>query len=169
MNNRFWWFAIIILLLVIVVLAWLLWATPAPSNTVATSTAATTTSTNEGSNTTSTATSSNNSGSSVVNPIVSSPVSGATVASSFTVSGKAPGGWFFEASFPIEIRSASGTVIASGQAQAQSDWMTAALVPFTSSITVTGYTGNATIVLKKDNPSGLPQNDASISIPIVIQ
>lgn len=101
--------------------------------------------------------------------VVDAPKSGANVPKTFTVTGKAPGPWYFEASFPIEVRSATGTVIATGIATALSDWMTVEDVPFKADFTISGYTGAATLVLVRDNPSGLPENDASVSMPIMIQ
>jgi len=97
------------------------------------------------------------------------PLPGATVAPTFTVSGKAVGGWYFEASFPYEVQDAIGKKIAEGPVQAQGDWMTSAFVPFSLQIKVSGYKGKATLVLRNDNPSGLPENEASVSIPITIQ
>ncbi len=77
------------------------------------------------------------------------------------------GGWFFEAVFPVEGLDGNGTVLGSGQAQAQSDWMATAAVPFTATITFTAPKFAAgTLILKKDNPSGLPQNDGELRIPV---
>lgn len=100
---------------------------------------------------------------------VTSPLPGATVPTTFTISGKARGGWYFEASFPYEIQDAAGKKIAEGPIQASGDWMTPEFVPFTRSVTVGSYKGMATLILRNDNPSGLPENAASISLPIVIQ
>jgi hypothetical protein len=103
--------------------------------------------------------------------VVTSPLPGATVGNTFSITGRARGGWYFEASFPIQVLSATSTLLKEMPVQAQGDWMTANFVPFaTTTIAVPAwYKGPATLVLKNDNPSGLPENDASISIPIVIQ
>ncbi len=86
------------------------------------------------------------------------------------VAGSAPGNWFFEASFPIQVRDKDNNKIAQGVAQAQGEWMTTEQVSFTSTITLsTPYSGPATLVLMRDNPSGLPENDDALEIPIVIQ
>ena len=45
---------------------------------------------------------------------VTTPLPGATVPSTFTVSGKAVGGWYFEANFPYEVQNANGVKIAEG-------------------------------------------------------
>ncbi len=101
---------------------------------------------------------------------VSDPLPGGTVAQTFTVSGTARGYWFFEGSFPAEVRDASGAVIGTGLGSSVEEWMTENFIPFTVPITlVAPYTGPATLVLKKDNPSALPENDASVSIPIILQ
>ncbi len=98
------------------------------------------------------------------------PFPGAVVGKQFSVIGKARGMWFFEASFPIEILDKNGAVLATGIAQAQSDWMTTEFVSFKADITIPAtYVGVATLVAKKDNPSGLPEHDGSISFPLTIE
>ncbi len=93
-----------------------------------------------------------------------------TIASPLTVSGEARGSWYFEASFPVQVLDMNGNVLASTPAQAQGDWMTDNFVPFTATLSFTGVSGqNGTVVFKKDNPSGLPQNEGSVSIPIKFQ
>lgn len=101
--------------------------------------------------------------------VVSSPLPGATVGSTFTVKGAAPGNWYFEASFPIEVRDPSGTLLAQLPAQAEGEWMTTEQVSFSVDISTQDYTGPATLVLHRDNPSGLPENDSSVEIPIIIR
>ncbi len=98
------------------------------------------------------------------------PFPGAVTGKSFSVIGKARGAWFFEASFPVQVLDKNGGVLAQGIAQAQGDWMTSEFVPFKADIRVPDpYIGPATLVLKKDNPSGLPEHDASISFPFTIE
>lgn len=103
--------------------------------------------------------------------VVDVPVKGMIVSSPFVVSGKARGYWFFEASFPIELRDVKGNILETIIAQAQGDWMTTEFVPFTASLIFTKPSSPmpAVLVFKKDNPSGLPENDDSIEIPIIIQ
>lgn len=101
---------------------------------------------------------------------VEAPVPGAVVGKTFTVRGEARGSWYFEASFPIEVRDSSGKVLTTVVAQAQGEWMTTSFVPFVATATVpTSYIGPATIVLKKDNPSGLSAHDASATYSITIE
>lgn len=97
---------------------------------------------------------------------VDSPYINETVGTTVTITGKAKG-WYFEAVFPVKVLDANGTVIAQGQARAQGDWMTADFVPFSATLTFSEpTTATGTIVLAKDNPSGLPQNDVSVSLPV---
>lgn len=94
------------------------------------------------------------------NSVVSSPLS---------VLGTARGTWFFEGSFPVILEAEDGTVLASGVATALSEWMTEDFVPFKTTFTFdAGAGGHAKLILKKDNPSGLPQNDDSLSFPVVV-
>lgn len=98
------------------------------------------------------------------------PLPGASVPETFTIQGAARGGWFFEASFPVQVRTFDGVVVANTFATAEGDWMTDSLVPFTATVSLPqGTTGLHALVISKDNPSGLPENDASIEIPIVVE
>lgn len=99
------------------------------------------------------------------------PLIDAEISSPLAISGQARGTWYFEASFPVELKDANGTIIAQAPAQAQSDWMTENFVPFALSLPYpTQPTGSkGTLVLKKDNPSGDPAKDQSISIPVTFK
>lgn len=100
---------------------------------------------------------------------VTSPTSGQQISSPLTITGEARGTWYFEASFPLELRDASGAVIAQHYAEAQADWMTENFVPFRSTLSFPAQPAGSqgTLILRKDNPSGLPENDNSVSIPVV--
>ena len=163
MSTRMWWSIIAFLLIVIAVLAWLLFATPAASPTASVPedwSATSTKPTDSGSST---------------QPLdtrvtVTSPRSGATVGHTLTISGKAPNQWYFEASFPIKVTTPEGDTIGTSHGQAQTDWMKPGQVPFTATVTLTlSYSGPATIALLKDNPSGLPENDDSFEVPVIVQ
>jgi len=99
------------------------------------------------------------------------------VGKEFSVIGQARGYWFFEASFPVQLLDKDDNVLATGIAQAQPDsetgeinWMTENFVPFKADLKApASYIGPATLILHKDNPSGLPEHDASISFPITIE
>lgn len=99
---------------------------------------------------------------------VDSPRPNDKITSPLTVTGQARGTWFFEAQFPVKIVDANGAELGNGIATAQSDWMTEDFVPFATATiefsTPTTATGN--LILKKDNPSGLPENDNQLIVPI---
>ena len=99
--------------------------------------------------------------------VVESPRSGEIVSSPLSITGKARGSWYFEASFPIIILDKNRNQIATGHATAIGDWMTVDFVPFSATLVFpkpTSKTG--IIVLKNDNPSGEPERSKSIEIPI---
>ena len=101
---------------------------------------------------------------------VSNLKSGQFIRSPLTITGQARGTWYFEASFPVQVLDKDGNILAAVPAQTQSDWMTENFVLFKANFKITTpYTGPATLLLKKDNPSGIPEKDASISFPINIQ
>ncbi len=106
---------------------------------------------------------------------VETPVPMAAVPYTFDVRGQARGPWYFEASFPIVVLNADGEEVATAVAQAEGEWMTEAFVPFSASIDLTdaAFTdrviepgSQGTLVFKKDNPSGLPENDDELRFPI---
>ncbi len=102
--------------------------------------------------------------------ILETPKPGDVTGKRFLIRGKARGMWFFEASFPVTILDATGKVLVRTHAKAEAPWMTEDFVPFTATITApTTYIGKATIVLQKDNPSGIKEKDASISFPVTIE
>jgi hypothetical protein len=91
------------------------------------------------------------------------------VTNDFLIQGKARGMWYFEASFPILVLNEKGETIATTIGEATESWMTENFVPFKAHIVIPEtYKGNVCLVLKKDNPSGLQKNDASITIPVVL-
>jgi len=98
---------------------------------------------------------------------VSSPSADQPVGSPLTVAGEARGPWYFEASFPVKLYDADGRELAVAPAQAQGDWMTEEFVPFKVELSFNPPTTAAgTLVLERDNPSGLPQNADEIRLPV---
>ncbi len=99
---------------------------------------------------------------------IDTPRPNALVSSPLIISGEARGYWFFEASFPIELHDENGNLLAEHYAEAQGEWMTTDFVPFKSTLTFTNPpSGTAgTLILRKDNPSGLPEHDDALIIPI---
>lgn len=98
---------------------------------------------------------------------VDAPVVNATVGSPLVVAGSARGTWYFEASFPVRLLDANGKELVIAPAQAQGEWMTENFVSFASTLTFeTPTTKTGTLILKNDNPSGLPENDKEVRIPV---
>jgi len=98
---------------------------------------------------------------------VFSPTSGALITSPMSVTGEARGNWYFEASFPVRLYDANGKELAVIPAQAEGEWMTTNYVPFSVTLNFeTPTTPTGTLVLEKDNPSGLPEFDDKVSIPV---
>lgn len=98
---------------------------------------------------------------------VVTPIPNALVKSPVIVSGEARGNWYFEASFPVKILDAEGRQLGIVPAQAQGEWMTTNFVPFSVSLSfTTSTTDTGTLVLEKDNPSGLPEHAAEVRIPV---
>lgn len=101
---------------------------------------------------------------------VATPTADAFITSPLVISGQARGNWYFEASFPAELIDANGKQLFIGPVQAQGEWMTKEFVPFNSEIIFAQpETANGTLILRKDNPSGLPENDAEVRIPVRFQ
>lgn len=114
--------------------------------------------------------------------IVTSPLKDSVVMSPLTITGEAPGFWYFEATFPLVLVNWDGLIIAQGYATAQGEWMTQELVPFTGVLEFTDvlplteeiedlaqvqdFMKNGALILQRDNPSGLPQNDDAVEFSI---
>ncbi len=99
---------------------------------------------------------------------VTSVFPGDAIESPLTIKGEARGTWYFEASFPINLLDSNGNVIATAIAQAQGEWMTEEFVPFEAVLTFNPVRGstNGALVLHKDNPSGLPEYEDQLIIPV---
>ncbi len=101
--------------------------------------------------------------------MVTAPVAGSTVTSPVTITGQARGLWYFEASFPVKVLDDQGKKIGVGMAQAEGEWMTEDFVPFSATLKFTTTASHGSLVLEKDNPSGLPENAAQFVIPVQFQ
>jgi len=105
------------------------------------------------------------------------PAPASYISSPLTVTGQARGNWYFEADFPVVLVNWDGLIIAQGIAQAKVDpshedgagWMTEEFVPFTATLEFTAdisVSNRGALILKKDNPSGLPEYDDALEIPV---
>lgn len=105
---------------------------------------------------------------------VTSLIPNEVIKSPMIINGEARGGWFFEASFPVSLVNWDGLIVADGVAEAQGDWMTSEFVPFTANLEFVNpyqvgdpdFMKKGTLILQKDNPYGLPENDDALEIPI---
>lgn len=98
---------------------------------------------------------------------IESPRPNEEITSPLEIRGAARGNWFFEASFPIYLYDENGNEIAHTIATAQGEWMTEDFVNYTATMMFEeGYEGMGRLVLRKDNPSGLPEQDDELSIPV---
>ncbi len=94
---------------------------------------------------------------------------GEKVSGILNVTGSVQGGYFFEANILVNILDANKKVIRAGNGNAKGDWMTSGPVGFDAALDFTKLQkGHAYIEIHNDNASGLPENDKSILIPIII-
>lgn len=98
--------------------------------------------------------------------IINTPLANEVVSSPLIVSGQARGSWFFEGSLPVKILDETGNILAIAPATAEADWMTSEFVPFKVLLNFTSTSSLGSLIVAKDNPSGLAEFDDSISIPL---
>jgi hypothetical protein len=96
------------------------------------------------------------------------------VESPLRLTGEARGNWFFEASAPVSLVNWDGLIIAEGIITAEGEWMTTEFVPFSGELTFTSpykegdpdFMKRGALIFKKDNPSGLPENDDALEFTV---
>ncbi len=98
--------------------------------------------------------------------MILNPKQDQVVTSPLKVEGQAKGTWFFEASLPVKLIDSNNNLIVAHYGTAQGDWMTEKPVKFSSDLVFTTTATSGYLVVSRDNPSGLPQNDASIKVPV---
>ena len=100
---------------------------------------------------------------------VENPMANEKISSPILIKGQARGAWFFEASFPIKLYDSKNQLIAQYYATAQGEWMTENFVPFEASLEfIVDNEQAGTLVLEKDNPSGLPEYADELRIPVML-
>jgi len=98
---------------------------------------------------------------------VTSPLANQAITSPFLIEGEALGTWYFEGDFPIKLLDGEGNLISTTFAVAQGEWMTEEFVPFQATLEFSQpTTAQGTLILEKDNPSGLPENAEQLEIPV---
>jgi Immunoglobulin-like domain of bacterial spore germination len=106
---------------------------------------------------------------------IENPAGMAVISTPLALKGQARGNWFFEGSAPVSLVDWDGKIIAEGMVTADGEWMTTEFVPFTGTLEfVSPYTPGdedfmkrGSLIFKKDNPSGLPENDDALELPVL--
>jgi hypothetical protein len=103
--------------------------------------------------------------------VLISPLPGEKIDSPLLIRGRARGNWFFEGDFPVLLTNWDGLIIAQGIAAARGEWMTRDFVSFTCRLTFEppAYGHRGILILRKDNPSGNPDLDEALEIPVLFQ
>ena len=93
------------------------------------------------------------------------------ISSPLVIEGEARGIWYFEGDFPIILTDWDGKIIAEGYATAKGEWMDEGFVPFKGELVFENptYSNHGSLILKKDNPSDLPEHDDALEIPILFK
>jgi len=100
--------------------------------------------------------------------IINTPRPNQVISSPLLIQGEAKGFWFFEGDFPIQLIDKNGNILGQAIAQAQGEWMTEDFVPFEAELEFSeSGTKYGTLILKRDNPSDLPENDDQLLVPII--
>ena len=97
---------------------------------------------------------------------IDNPRPNQVIASPLLIEGQARGTWFFEGDFPLKLLDEQGEIIVEHYATAQCGWMTEEFVPFNAEIEFNTTSTKGALLLIKDNPSGLPENDDQLIVPV---
>lgn len=95
-----------------------------------------------------------------------SPEPNALITSPITVKGEAPGTWFFEATLRLRLVDDKGALIANSWAQADGEWMTENYVPYEGVLNFNTEAETGELWVLNDNPSGLPEYEVFVKIPV---
>jgi hypothetical protein len=100
--------------------------------------------------------------------IIESPRPNEKIESPVKIIGMARGYWFFEGSFPIKLTDKNGNILAYTIAKADGEWMTEEFVRFSAELIFPNISvKNGNLILEKDNPSGLPEYNDALIVPVV--
>lgn len=100
--------------------------------------------------------------------VISSPDFSQPLSSPLIITGKVDPSWVFEASFPLELFDDQGKSLFSGTASAPNWTKTDAdFIDFTAEIIFSTSATSGSLEFRKDNPSGLPENNQSFKIPVI--
>lgn len=86
------------------------------------------------------------------------------------ITGRARGNWFFEAQTSGELYDEENRLLGTVIITANGDWMTTDFVPFSGELSyTTPQTEIGTLKIYNANPSGLPENQKELVIPVAFQ
>lgn len=99
--------------------------------------------------------------------LISNPRPNQKVSSPLKVEGKARGTWYFEANFSGELFDDNNRLLGTVILTAQEEWMSEDFVPFEGLLEfLAPSTGKGRLIFKNANPSGLPENEKEIVVPV---
>lgn len=103
-----------------------------------------------------------------VQPSISNIQENGVITSPVSIKGTVPSSWMFEGQFFIEIRDSEGRVLGSGVGKEVNpgDWSSGKPVDFSANITFKTDAKRGILVLLSNNPSGLPENQKTFSLPV---
>ncbi|MEA3272818.1 MAG: Gmad2 immunoglobulin-like domain-containing protein, partial [Patescibacteria group bacterium] len=98
---------------------------------------------------------------------ITKPESGQLITSPLMIEGEARGNWFFEGDAPVILLDADGKGLVSAYISTQEIWVIDKFVDFEGGFDFEmPETETGTLIFKKDNPSGLEENDVEVAIPV---
>ncbi len=102
---------------------------------------------------------------------LTSPKPGSEIKSPLTVIGRLKGGWFFEANAGLALLDQNKQPITVTNIMATTDWMTADWVSFKGTVGFpVEYKGKSGYLqISNDNPSGMPENEKKILVPVLFR
>lgn len=98
---------------------------------------------------------------------ITNPRPNQIVTTPLDITGEAVGNWFWEATFQVSIVDANGKSLGVGYATSTGEWMMEEFVPFSAKVEFSkpgAQTGK--LILEKANPSALPENSATLIVPV---
>jgi hypothetical protein len=103
--------------------------------------------------------------------IISYPRPNEEIESPLVIRGQARGYWFFEGDFPVVLTNWDGLIIGEGYATAKGEWMTDDFIDFEGVLKFKkpNVYNTGTLILQRDNPSGMPENDDALEVPVIFK
>lgn len=98
---------------------------------------------------------------------INNPRPNSLIVGPLEIQGEARGFWFFEGDFPIKLVDNEGRELGRAMAKSSSSWMTEEFISFEAVLEFSVPAVNkGKLILEKDNPSGLPENEDQLIVPV---